>query len=126
MPKVTSEPTLIPPGGYIEVIAGDSYQASESRAYEWEEQSSVMAWPSLTSATIKLKARSRYGTKELEATGEVTSNTTPRKVLVELTHTQTEPLLSGGYVYAVVATLSNGHVVTLNRGEVRVVQQDAE
>lgn len=125
MPKVTNEPTLIPQGGYIEIIAGDSYESAEARAYEWEEESSKMAWPSLEGATVQLKATSRYGTATLAATGAVVSNVAPRKVRAELSHAETEPLLTGGYVYAVVATLSNGHVVTLSRGSVIVVQQAA-
>lgn len=127
MPVVGNNPTLVPQGGTIFILAGDSYQASESREYEWVEEPSKMAWSTLTSATIKFKARNRYGTS-LEVTGEVkTATGSPKKVAVELTAAQTETLIAGEYTFAIVATLSgSNHVETLSRGKLIVEKQTTE
>lgn len=109
--------TLVSPvteGGTVEIVQGDDYKATDGRALQWSSTS----WPVLTSGSIELELRK--GTLTASFAGSVLSAT---EAQVELTATDTEPLETGTWQYALKATLADGSVVTVAAGLFGVVAQ---
>ena len=109
--------------GNIEIVQGDEYYASESRALVFSSTN----WPTLSGATVRFTARLRTDTAEsVTADCEVVTATGSSKVVrFELPAEDTEGLEVGNenYVFDLEATLANGHVVTLKRGLMSVLSQ---
>jgi hypothetical protein len=103
----------------ITIIQGDSYYAEDNRSLDFSSAS----WPDLTDASIKFTANAAGNS--LEVAGSVITPTGNRVVRVELTSVQTGALVTGNsaYKYDVQATLANGHIATLVRGEMTVLAQ---
>lgn len=100
--------------GDVTVYQGDDQQAVDSRSLDW----SASNWPDLTGASIVLVGDFvANAVHTISATGSVTTPTGSGKaVRVELTSTQTDALKPGAWTIQVIATLANGHVVTLVGG----------
>ena len=101
-------------GAEIEIVSGDDYSNSDSRALEWTSTD----WPDLTSAAIELQLRDRDDNAATVKTfaGSVVTPTGTAKVRVELTDVQTLTIDNYGqnsYRYMTRATLSGGNIITL-------------
>lgn len=103
----------------VEIVRGDTYEDGlADGALDFDEQA---WWPTdLTGATITLTARHKRGRHDttdpeivLSKTGTVVAATTPQKVRVELTATESAAATVGTHEYDVQATLTTGEVVTL-------------
>ena len=110
--------------GDVTLYQADTYDADESRALDWTT-SSADTWPTLTGATIAFVARHATQTgRTISATGSVTTATGASKsVRVELTVADTASLPAGDFDYQVIATLTNGHVVTLATGDLTLTER---
>jgi hypothetical protein len=92
-------------GGEIHIVAGDDYMADDGRALEW----SSLAWPNLAGASVVF--HSDVGA-DISMTVVTAGTGIEQMVRLELTKTQTANLIPMRN-FAVVATLADGHVVTL-------------
>lgn len=103
--------------GAITIQKGDDYLATDGRALDWVEGASASAasWPALTGASVVFVAGAF--SKSLSVP---TPTGTPKLVRLELLATESKSLWRGASTYAVVATLANGHVVTLASGALKV------
>ncbi len=104
----------------IEIVQGDSYYNADGRALEWTSTS----WPDLTGATVVFSAKNNL-TTALDIANHAMTVVTPTgtaKVRLELAASDTISLALGAKAYSwdVQATLTNGHVVTLVRGQMTV------
>lgn len=99
--------------GDIEIVRGDDYSNSDSRAIDWTDADDT--WPTLTSATVTAYfGKAVGGTVVFSKSGSVVTATgTGKKVRLELTAAETAALSLRSYSLAVVATLSSGRIVTL-------------
>ncbi len=104
--------------GVIALLAGDDYLEAEGRQLLFVDASKT--WPSLTGGTVRLVATRSFGGPSLSASGTVKSAT---EVEVGLPNAQTGALLTGEYLFDLVATLASGHVISLYRGPLTVAQQ---
>lgn len=102
--------------GSIELIHGDDYLAADNRALQWASAT----FPTLTGATIQLQVRAATKTSPSSFNGTVLNSTTAE---VELTAAQTLSLTAGTYTYALKATLTDTHTVTLATGPLVVQNQ---
>lgn len=118
-PQITPVPQT--GSGVIALLAGDDYLESEERQLRFIDSSKT--WPSLSGASVKLIAFRDFGGASLSVAGTVKTTTAPQEVDVGLTHSQTETLLIGEYAYDLVATLSDGATVSLNRGALTAATQ---
>lgn len=111
-------------GGDVTLYQADHYDADESRSLDWTTSSSD-TWPTLTSATIAFVARHATTTnKTISASGSVIVATgATKQVRVELAPADTNSKPSGEYTYQLIATLSNGHVVTLAAGDLTLTER---
>jgi len=115
--------------GSITIVAGDDYFNADGRAFTWS--ATAGAWPNLAGATITLKGKqlpssTSSGSGTYNVAGVVSqSGTGPQAVYVEIPASVTGLLAIGaaGYDFALVATLSDGHVATLAQGVVTVKAQ---
>lgn len=89
----------------IELIQGDDYKAADSRAIIF---TSATGWPVLTGAAVVLRVG---GFKDYNFS--VTNATT---VTRDFTAAETVLLTAGRYDYQLIATLTNGDVVTIAQG----------
>ncbi len=93
-------------GGAIAIEAGDDYYAADGRALEWTSS----GWPNLTGASVTFNPLVLSSPVAMTV---VTAGVGISQVVrLELSKTQTEELAKMSN-YRVVATLTNGHVVTL-------------
>lgn len=111
---------IVVAGGTITLTAGDDYYAADGRALTWTGATADQ-WPNLTGATLRMYV----GDGRLSVTGSVTTPTGIQVLQVEVSHTQTALLTKASYPYDVKAALTDGHVVTLARGTVNVVDSEA-
>ena len=102
----------------ITIVRGDDYTESASRKIVWTA-SSADQWPDLTDATITFTAK--RDSDSLTKTGSVISATGTQSFQVELTASDTD-ISIGWWDYDVQATYTNGDVVTLVIGRMRVIQ----
>ncbi|HEX4521659.1 MAG TPA: hypothetical protein VH063_18940 [Gaiellaceae bacterium] len=102
-------------GDTVEVVSGDDYLAADSRALDW----AGTAWPDITAGAILLRLLNPTGTT-FEKAGTVVSAT---EAQVELTADDTAALIEPNWLYALTATLADGHVVTLATGALTVLQE---
>lgn len=105
--------------GDISLIRGDDYGSAESRAIEWN----LTGAPDLTGATVAVTITIKTDTLTKAGTISQAGEST-QVVSVDLTDTETAAFndstsVSVGTV-ALVATLANGHIVTLADGTVRI------
>lgn len=106
-------------GGVVTIVRGDDYDAADGRALDWTDASA--AWPTLTGATIAFE----IGDGLLIVAGSVVTPTGPsKKVRAEPTALETATLEATIYDYDVRATLSSGNIVTLVRGQVKVIDDE--
>lgn len=114
------------PNSDITIYAGDDYDNDELRSLEWTTDDAAI-WPDLTGASIAFiatKRTDRSGDASLSKAGSVVVATgANKKVRVELSASDTDSLVRGEnvYAYALRATLPNGHVITLQTGNVTVI-----
>jgi len=94
--------------------AGDAYGAAGQGAIVW----TLTNAPNLTGATVSLKI-TRGDAVVVTAPGTVVSGVYPAAQVVHtpITATQTITLTLVSYGFRLVATLSNGDIVTLHHGE---------
>ena len=110
------------PDGRMYLVRGDSYYNADGRAIQF----SISGGPDLAAASVSLSlVRSRFnasaGTATLSIAGSIpTPSGGTKVVVVEMSSLQSASLAHGPYDYALVATLVNGHVVTLQKGSVAV------
>jgi hypothetical protein len=105
--------------GKITLVSGDDYKAANNRALSFTNAAGT--WPNLTGAVISFTTYRNETIVIGPVTGGITTAVGPnQQVTIELTRTQTE---MGAYVgpswfysYVVIATLSDGNVVTLAQG----------
>ena len=111
--------TMVSPvsaSGDVTIYESDSYDADETRSLDWST-TDAGTWPTLTAATIDLRAVSASTGKTITATGSVVTATgATKQAPVELAPSDTAGKPSCDYDYQVIATLSNAHVVTLASG----------
>lgn len=101
--------------GTIEVVKGDSYAASQSRAIDF----TFSGVPDLSTAdSLTLTVRSPDGNRLLEATGSDLSAT---QIRFELTSAQTGALNPGSYFFDIQAVFPGSLRVTLARGDFSVL-----
>jgi hypothetical protein len=100
----------------VTVVRGDDYFAADGRALEWVSS----GWPDLTTAAVLFSARTAG--HEYHEFGSVVAPTAPATVRVEPDAAETAALLPNqAYEYHVRATLASGHVATLARGLMHVL-----
>lgn len=109
--------------GDVTLYEADSYDADESRSLDWST-TDAGTWPTLTSATIALKAVHGQTGKTISASGSVVTPTgATKQVRVELAPADTAGKPIGEYDYQVIATLTNSHVVTLEAGTLTLTER---
>ncbi len=103
----------------VTLVAGDDYYAADGRALTFSSSS----WPDLTGATAAFMAYVQSGGAALTTAGTIPAfGGSPQTVQVELSAMQTNNLAHASVVgYAVVATLADGHEVTLAKDQLVVV-----
>ncbi len=105
------------PEGNLELYAGDDYRAADGRALVWTNAAGT--WPNLTAAALQLTAH-RNGARRLQFPGTVQTPTGAQQIQFEPTAqdlpTPTDAAPSWEYSFAITATLSNGHTITLQTG----------
>ena len=105
------------PEGNLELYAGDDYRAADGRALLWTNAAGT--WPNLTAAALQLTAH-RNGARRLQFPGTVQTPTGAQQIRFEPTAqdlpTPTDAAPSWEYSFAITATLSNGHTITLQTG----------
>lgn len=108
--------TPIGVGQDLTLINGNDYLAADARSLIFTSA----GWPSLIGAAISFQTRYRITTSppQVIVAGTVLSASS---IQIELTATQTASMLSGKGAYTIVATLSNGHVVTLISGAINMI-----
>jgi len=107
----------------VTVYQSDHYDDDESRSLEWST-TSADTWPTLTSASIAFVARHQREASVISVAGSVVTGTgSTKQVRVELAPTDTSGDSAGTYDYQVIATLSNGHVVTLVSGTMTITRR---
>lgn len=97
-------------GQVIEIVAGDDYHLADNRALLFAHAD----WPVLTGGTVVFKLA---GLDDIPATLNGT-----RSCYVEIDGTDTAGEV-GGKRHELQATLSNGHVVTLVRGQTNIAKE---
>jgi hypothetical protein len=104
----------------LTLVQGDSYFAADGRALDFSSTS----WPVLTDAEIVFTANTEGDSIEVEGS-VITPTGATKTIRVELDDADTEALTVGNsiYKYDVQATLANGHIITLVRGEMTVLAQ---
>lgn len=109
--------------GAVTLVAGDDYATADGRQLKFVDTAGL--WPTLTGATVALKVGTGPATAVTLATGTVVTGTGSNKeVDVALTRVQSATLMPTIYYkYALVATLTDGSVVTLSSGTLTVVGQ---
>lgn len=90
----------------VTLIRGDSYFAADGRAITFTSSS----WPDVTGATVVMKVNGLY-----DYTFTVTNATTVTRDFTSA-ETNAYPNPGGSYDFQLIATLSNGRVVTLAEG----------
>lgn len=116
LPAVVAVVSPLVDTGLVTIVRGDDYRASEGRALEWAVSGN---WPSLAGATLAFTARRSSIVLEGAATlvGGV--------VRVEIDGTDTADLeVASNYGFDLQATLANGHVITLIRGTLTLLEGD--
>lgn len=93
--------------GTITIIQGDSYAASESRSVTLESDD----WPNLAGASVVMRVASLY-----TFSFTVLQNTGPGIITRDFTQTETDAFNPDTLDYQIIATLANGHKVTLAQG----------
>ncbi len=139
--------------GFVVLIAGDDYLSADGRQLQFID--SAERWPSLGSGSfaasgtfnafgfnVALFNGDRSGSTvnssvvwevwnglpddpKLRLPAIVESTTEPQEVAVEVPRAEGQRLAPGGYRYDLLATLGDGHVVSLNRGYLVVLGQTA-
>lgn len=114
----TANITVISPvaqSGNLTLNQGDDYLLADNRSLLFTGASANI-WPSLSGATI---AFTTDGTNPCTGTGTAIAATGTQQFRIELTAAQTSKLRQGTSAgnFDIVATLSNGHVVTLVSGK---------
>ncbi len=115
--------------GSITIVAGDDYYNADGRALTWTSPPGV--WPNLTAATIALVGSLSPGTtgsgsKTYNIAGVVSAGGVgTQSVYVEIPKATTAALAIGAmaYDFALIATLSDGHLATLAQGTLTVKAQ---
>jgi hypothetical protein len=125
--------TLVSPimqNGSISIVAGDDYYNADGRALTWTSSAGV--WPNLTGATIALTGNlspsipPNGGSRSYNVAGVVSAGGTgTQSVYVELPKATTIAMAVGAmaYDFALIATLSDGHLATLAQGTLTVKAQ---
>lgn len=112
----SAEITVVSPvtaDGDMTVIWGDDYLHADGRAFSWST-SSESTWPDLTGASLAFSVYNQRDEEVLTATPTVTTATGATKAIrLELPASKTDDLDPKAYRFRIVATLNNGHVVTL-------------
>ncbi|MDP9175618.1 MAG: hypothetical protein M3O30_17380 [Planctomycetota bacterium] len=113
--------------GSLTIVHGDDYYNVDNRAISFN--ATAGAWPNLTGAAVALDLRVAPSNTGSGATSEAISGVVSasgvgvgQSVYFEISSAITGALAvwSNGYTYAVIATLSDGHVATLATGSVTV------
>jgi len=109
--------------GNVTLLQGDDYANADGRALVFTEDGA--GWPTLTSATVRLKSRHKHGMgQNLDVIGTVVTATgTSKSVRFDLTTAQTGALGPRDHHFDIEATLTTSRVVTLHRGNLFVLDQ---
>lgn len=102
--------------GSISIIAGDTYSADDGRAITWTQQ--VGSWPDLTGATIQIDSGTWFHPCSI-----INAGTDEQSIRLELTSSESTPMVPGSRSYQLRATLGNGHIITLATGLMTVSRQ---
>jgi len=125
--------TIVSPlmqNGSLTLVRGDDYFNADGRAITFTF--SAGSQPNLTGATIALSGKISQGNENAGASSYSTAGVVSaggsgqQTVYVELSTTLTAGLAIGAmaYDFALIATLSDGHVVTLSQGTLTVKAQE--
>jgi hypothetical protein len=111
--------------GSITLVEGDDYKAADGRGIGF----SSSTWPNLTGATVRFYACNLdTSVNDINAAAaSATQSMSTWTVAIDLSAAQTGALTPSikGYEYSLKATLSDGSVVTLARGQMTVLGQYA-
>jgi hypothetical protein len=116
--QIVTLPALVSTSGAITFVRGDDYYAVDGRSFDFTDTT----WPDLTSCvsvTFHLWPKGQRTTAILTVTmSTVSTGTGSQTVRLEMSKTNTGTTVTdpGKYDYDVVATLANGHIVTLRAG----------
>lgn len=108
------EPLVIP------IVKGDDYYDDENRQFVF---TGGAGWPDLTSATVTFNATCPGDTFTKSCTVSDATGLT-KSVTLELTRAETDTMTPTIYKYEIVATLTNGHVLTLVSKGKMIVQDE--
>lgn len=103
----------------IELVQGDSYSVSDTRAIEWTDTSSN--WPDLTGASLTLILR-RDGKSFSKTSGltVVVPTGSSKKCRLEYTAAESAKVQEGVYSYSLRALTQNARTITLAKGTITV------
>lgn len=110
--------------GDITLVTGDDYLTADGRQLKFTDTAGL--WPTLTGATAVLKVGTGPGSGATLSSSAtiVTATGSNKEVDVAVTRAQSATLAVGTfYKYALIATLSDGSVVTLSSGRLTILGQ---